>query len=468
MSTTGLIEQEGELIGSLQRVCSAVRGEGFEWRWPGDEERKITRELERAEERKIEDERDRIEELERIAREEERMREEERIRIEEERNAEILLEEERKERERLEELERIETEKEAERVAEIARIRIEKEEIELAQMRALEKEQEELKAIELAATLAAEVELKAASNPDAMDVTVDGETSTSTSDSNIITVALPSNLPPLPSLLVTPSEGELEIASGSNVSIDINSLPTLPTLPSATDSNDLDTEMISADPSTSTSTDLLAVPESAESLAATVEAESLESLAAEDSPEEPTIRRRSGRVASRVPGETNSTTTAGGGNGSGNGNGSDMIREGSTESSNSDGTTPALASGSGSGLNHSHSGGAASRKHNVGSSKLASGSSLLPSSASSLSNPTINRRKRIAEEEMPEYAKRLVDPEVYVRSLFVSESSVEMAVNPLNGPINGGNGIGTGGIGAGQVDLLSPNEQEVLVHDCLT
>ncbi|GAA5895035.1 uncharacterized protein JCM6883_002295 [Sporobolomyces salmoneus] len=93
-STTSLIEQEGELVGSLKKVCAGLRGEGFEWRWKGDDrkeieraERKETREKERAEERKR-------------LREEERAR---RIKLREERQEEERM---RAEREREEELER--------------------------------------------------------------------------------------------------------------------------------------------------------------------------------------------------------------------------------------------------------------------------------------------------------------------------------------------------------------------------
>lgn len=61
---------------------------------------------------------------------------------------------------------------------------------------------------------------------------------------------------------------------------------------------------------------------------------------------------------------------------------------------------------------------------------------------------------RVPEEEIPEYAKRFVDPEIYVRSLFVSKEPVQLPVPQPNGPAT--------------LEYLSPNEQEVMVHDCLT
>ncbi|GAA5820322.1 hypothetical protein JCM3770_004046 [Rhodotorula araucariae] len=66
----------------------------------------------------------------------------------------------------------------------------------------------------------------------------------------------------------------------------------------------------------------------------------------------------------------------------------------------------------------------------------------------------------VEEEEMPDYAARLIDPEVFVRGLFVSEGDVEME-RVVPGP-------GGGMIGTGQMETLTPNEQEVLLHDCLT
>ncbi|TKA53327.1 hypothetical protein B0A53_04345 [Rhodotorula sp. CCFEE 5036] len=70
------------------------------------------------------------------------------------------------------------------------------------------------------------------------------------------------------------------------------------------------------------------------------------------------------------------------------------------------------------------------------------------------------RAPLVPEEELPEYAKRMIDPEGYVRSLFVTEDKVELE-RLVPAP--------TGGmVGTGQFDSLTPNEQEVLLHDCMT
>lgn len=60
-SATALIEQEAELVNALTKVCRGLRGEGFEWRWDGDEERKKVRDEER---KKEEEERERLKEKE--------------------------------------------------------------------------------------------------------------------------------------------------------------------------------------------------------------------------------------------------------------------------------------------------------------------------------------------------------------------------------------------------------------------
>ncbi|GAA5957300.1 hypothetical protein JCM3765_000417 [Sporobolomyces pararoseus] len=99
-SCTRLIEQESELVANLKKVCSGLRGEGFEWRWIGDD----TREIERRNRREL---RDKNLELERVERE--KLRKQERDKVLKERK-------ERKEREKLEreERQRIAAEQEAE------------------------------------------------------------------------------------------------------------------------------------------------------------------------------------------------------------------------------------------------------------------------------------------------------------------------------------------------------------------
>lgn len=395
MSATGLIEQEGDLIGSLRRVCSGVRGEGYEWRWEGDEERKVKREKERADEREIEDERERLDEEERARREEA-----ERLRVEEE----DAREEER----------RIQEEEER-HMAELEQLRLEDEEA------------EKLAIIERAAH-AAEEELQRKREEEAKTAALVASVP-EVEDANVDPLLLPStNLPsenamdttpdgPAEGLEVKPAELVLQpLPSEAVLALDNASLPPLPSLPEIPANivpNPTFELLVTVDPLEPAPTAPLAEPtegasaEGETSLTAPIYGQGDEMH--EDSPEEPLTRRRSGRVASRFPEA-----------GAGNGTPLDQRkRSGSTSSSSSDvisGRTTAAASTSN----------AVARE-------------LGPA-----------RKRRIQEEEMPEYATRLVDPEIYVRSLLVSEGDVEMEV--------GGNG-GT--------EILSPNEQEVMVHDCL-
>lgn len=336
MSATGLIEQEGPLVGALSRVCAGLRGEGYEWRWEGDEEVMRKREEEREVERKEE------EEIERKRREKERereeRREEERVRREEEEEKRRVVEEEREAAEK--EAARIKDEEEAAIAAAAA-----------AEAAALE-----------AATAKASAEAKEASVVEANAEAVAGPLPPADSDDPMHPVAPPldadptaidttSDLPPFPldSLPALPLDSLPALPLDSIPALPLGALPALPPSPSHDPEADDDS-----------------------------------------SHEEPT-RRRSGRVASRTDNPRH--------------------RSSSESSDVSDGAPVRLEL-----------------------------------SAS-----------RAAEEEMPEYAKRLVDPEVYVRSLFVSRESVEMPVTLQGGPA-----------GSTATDLLSPNEQEVMVHDCLT
>lgn len=340
MSATGLIEQEGPLVGALSRVCAGLRGEGYEWRWEGDEEVMRKREEEREVERKEEEEVERKREAARRAREE--RREEERVRREEE---EEKLRREEEEKEKEEEAMRIKEEQEAAAVAAAAA---------LAEAAAAEAAAAEAATLEAAATIAAD----SASAP--------------ATEANAIAVA---NTLPLadtddPMHSIAPPLDADSTAMDTSLDLPLPALPfdALPALP------------FDALPALPTD-DLPALP--TDELPHDAEADD------DSSREEPT-RRRSGRVASRT----------------------DNPRHRSSSASSSSSHTPVR----------------------------------LESTAS-----------RAAEEEMPEYAKRLVDPEVYVRSLFVSRESVEMPLSSQGGPA-----------GSTASDLLSPNEQEVMVHDCLT
>ncbi|GAA5937904.1 hypothetical protein JCM3775_002392 [Rhodotorula graminis] len=164
-------------------------------------------------------------------------------------------------------------------------------------------------------------------------------------------------------------------------------------------------------------------------LAATAAADSGDVASAEVTPapslsEEPSIRRRSGRVARGAAG-------AGGVSGR-----HTRSRQSSPEEGYTDAEDEAEGAGEGSSLDE----------------PLAAG-------AAAASRPP-RGQQAVEEEELPEYAARLVDPEVFVRGLFVSEGDVEME-RVVPGP-------GGGMVGTGQMETLTPNEQEVLLHDCLT
>lgn len=317
MSATGLIEQEGALIGNLRRVCAGLRGEGFEWRWEGDEARELARKRERAEEEREEDE-------------QERKREHERDEIRRRRE----LSEQRREDEA-----RAEQQRRDDEAAELERARLAHE----AQLAA-------------AAEAARLAEAEAAAAAEATNTDADADTLPEANG------AVTSNgiEPPVPNGTANGVEGGDVEGDSLLVTGALPPLPAeLPPLPNG------DGGMLGDD-------------------------------LGFDSLDEPLTRRRSGRVASRAH--------------------EPRQRSSSTSSSSSESSEPLARGG--------------------------------PS--------TVQRQpgSRVPLEELPEYAKRLVDPEIYVRSLFVSKDPVQLPVQQLNGPAT--------------LEFLSPNEQEVMVHDCLT
>ncbi|KAL8291942.1 hypothetical protein RQP46_002200 [Phenoliferia psychrophenolica] len=331
MSATGLIEQEGALIGNLRRVCAGLRGEGYEWRWDGDEERMRQRKQERA-----------VEEAEELELERKREAEREEIRRQREIEDQRREDDARKERERVEE-----------EAAEAERQRIAQE--------------EELAAAAEAAALAdaAAAEAAIANESTAADANgaVDAPAANGADD--------PAAEPASTTNGVTSNgvEAEVEADGDTTMSVPTGALPPLPAeLPPLPSINGGD--------------------------AAT--GATLGEELAFDPLDEPLTRRRSGRVASRAH--------------------EPRQRSSSTSSSSSESSEPLARGG--------------------------------PS--------TVQRQpgSRIPLEELPEYAKRLVDPEIYVRSLFVSKEPVQLPVQQINGPAT--------------LEFLSPNEQEVMVHDCLT
>ena len=372
MSATGLIEQEGALVGALRRVCAGLRGEAFDFRWEGDEEIKRQREaIRRAEE---------AEEDERYARIEDAAMEEARAEAE----AEFQAETERITILRAAEAVQVEirAKAQAEEDARLAVIAAAEEEAARIAELAEEEERRRLAAIAKAAEDAAII---ATASFNAAITTPAPTPTASTIHSSLL-----ASLPPLDQL-ITQSNGILHDA---DTPMDD---PTLSIHDAALIDNG------SGGPNgVAEGGDILIVVDG-------VDGEGGEGGGEGDDEEddEPATRRRSGRVASRqLPSH----------------------RSGSASESEFEEQTQPLPSA----INYE-----------------------LPQRPLPIPRPV--RPKRIATEMLPEYATRLVDPEVFVRSLFVSEMAVGVPVSIQGGPP-----------GSTEVDLLSPNEQEVMVHDCLT
>ena len=367
MSATGLIEQEGALVGALRRVCAGLRGEAFDFRWEGDEEIKRQREqVRRAEDAEEDEQYARIED---VAMEEARIEAEAEFQAETERitilRAAEAVQQEIRAREQADEDTRLAViaaaEAEATRIAQLA-AEEEQRQIEVA-----------AKAAEDAAALAAEAAATASAVLD-------------TAAASTIHSSLLASLPPLDQL-ITQSNGILHDA-GTTMDD-----PTLSIQDAALTGN-------ANGPPNLDGGDILIVVDGV------ADAEGGEGDDEED--DEPATRRRSGRVASRtLPSHPSGSAS---------------------ESEFEDHTQPLLPPQI---------------------------SQQLPERPLPIPRPV--RPKRVPIEQLPEYATRLVDPEVFVRSLFVSEGAVGVPVSIQGGPP-----------GSTEVDLLSPNEQEVMVHDCLT
>ncbi|GAA5997114.1 uncharacterized protein JCM10292_006218 [Rhodotorula paludigena] len=442
-SATNLIEQEAELVGALTKVCRGLRGEGFEWRWEGDDERRKAREDERRREREERDQKARSE------------REEREQKAEEDEAAASA----------------------AAADAAAAEVQAEEQTPAPAAM-----------AVDSAAaaskeTSAAAPEAAAAAAPAALDDDVKLEQATPVIPSAV--APSPSVVNPVPVPGVTPlsaestptgesrpdqatpageADAEMKDAAAApaeqkNAAAATEGTPVAATeaptpapadgapAPAAADvpaivvGGSADDAATPADPaavaSTSEQPDATpAAPDAATAQAATATvaaaADGDASTTAEATPapsgtDEPSVRRRSGRVATRGTG-------AGGIGGSMR---HTRSRQSSPEEGYSSGADEFGAAGEGdSSLDEpSGAGGGGARAQQ-------------------------QQQQLVAEEEMPEYAARMVDPEVFVRSLFVSGDKVEMErVVPAPGG---------GVVGTGQMETLTPNEQEVLLHDCLT
>ncbi|KAK4046430.1 hypothetical protein OIV83_006089 [Microbotryomycetes sp. JL201] len=453
MSATGLIEEEQALITNLSRVCAGLRGEGFEFRWSGDDEVRQQRLKEREQE----------EQEERIKREARRRAERE----ERERKEEL----ERKERERKDEDERIENERraaekeaaraqaeaeakakadaaaaeaaeaaeaEAERQAEQLKVeqhqqakQIEQRQQQIEDVKSEEKQIEALAASTSTDATAAKADAAKSAAADASAMDVDDTVSSdqqqavladsisrrsSVTATTIETAALPS----LPEIGAKPAVAAAdEDAGGLNAAESASKAPSAASTPGIIGNGTPN--------QASTSDENSAVPPSttAEGVeTVTVADQNEEDEADETGGETETVRRTSRRVAKRTYGDSGAGSTS-----------DDDAYEDAAED----------------------------RRIAAAAVKRRAGQFDDDDEAGTGSGPGSRRGDdtppRVVEEELPEYAKRLVDPEVYVRSLFVSEGKVELpAVAQMGAPPPA----------PGTMDVLSPNEQEVLLHDCLT
>ncbi|GAA6041721.1 hypothetical protein JCM8097_003101 [Rhodosporidiobolus ruineniae] len=473
MSATGLIEQEAELVQALTDVCRGLRGEGFEWRWEGDEERKKERE-----------ERMRREEEERVRKAEEqaRRREEERERRREADEARLAREAE-----------------EADQAATAAAAQQPAPALNDPDASAVKLEQE-------TPVLAAAVAPAAPSNPVAVpglsaaaptagagadagsgedvDMTPAEDASSSAGASSAQPAQpapaapglaglppLPPAIPPVvaadaaapapdaavtavPAIAVTadgsappapvPAEatphpvaaapnGEaisgLPVNGGEDVSMSSAVAP-VPSASGEIGTVDLSasTSSAAAPPAVASNGDLLAAPSTEVTPAPSLAPGTGSGL---EGSEEPSLRRRSGRVAGRGTGGARHTRS----------------RQSSPEEGDWD------SAGELDGVD----GGAGGAE---GEYDLEAGEQGGSSSAAQQAAARLARAPLVPEDPLPAYAARLVDPEGFVRSRFVTEGTVEME-RMAQGPHGGV-------VGTGVMEGLTANEQEVLLHDCLT
>ncbi|KAM0792793.1 hypothetical protein ACM66B_002562 [Microbotryomycetes sp. NB124-2] len=455
MSATGLIEEEQPLITSLSRVCAGLRGEGFEFRWSGDEEVRQQRLKEREQEeqeerikrearRKAErEERDRKEELER--KERERRDEDERIenerRAAEKEAARAKAEAEAKAKADAAAAEAAEAaEAEAERQAEALKLEQQQqaEQIQQRQQQIEDVKTEELQIEAMAADSAtdanaakADAAKSAAADANAMDVDEPATAQqTPAETANSTTPAVTTNL----EVAALPSLPDISIGDSQPTVGPVEANATLAAEPASKAASEAASTPAFTGNGTpnavaSTSDENSAVPPpstAADGAETATQADQNEDDEAADETggETETVRRTSRRVAKRTYGDSGAGSTS-----------DDDAYEDAAED----------------------------RRIAAAAAKRRAGQFDEDDDAGTGSGPGSRRGDdtppRIVEEELPEYAKRLVDPEVYVRSLFVSEDKVELpAVVPM----------GAAPPPPGTMDVLSPNEQEVLLHDCLT
>ncbi|GAA5921406.1 hypothetical protein JCM1841_005806 [Sporobolomyces salmonicolor] len=483
-STTGLIEQEQELVAALSGVCRGLRGEGFEWRWEGDEERRRERDEQR---RKFEEEEAKKEEEEeaeasrRREEEDEKARQEaERVQQLQQREQEQAMEVDQRQPHYLPSAEEHPTPVDSNASFEASGVKPEPETPVLQAAVA-----PGIAAAQAASVSAAErttpapvangegqemgAEQEPGSGRDVEMAPVDEPASTSTIstnehvsaappsvigpsgpppaiDENVSTLALPA-LPdpastssdaaapqpvatsadvPVPSVVAEHStNGAAEPTSAAESKSPSDQTPQprgngpadgalAAPLSTATPANDEQQRPASPNPAGYGTPAPPAEPATPALDGADADPSASQPPGNNPEEDEPSLRRRSGRVASRatVPHTRSRNSSPEGGGDYLSGSEDEALGVDSSE----DEPLARRAEGGG-------------------------------------------KRKRVAEEDLPEYAARLVDPELYVRSLFVSEGQVE-----LEKCVQGPQGL----VGTGQMESLSPNEQEALMHDCLT
>ncbi|GAA6005332.1 hypothetical protein JCM10207_002941 [Rhodosporidiobolus poonsookiae] len=483
MSTTGLIEQEAELVAALTGVCRGLRGEGFEWRWDGDEARKRAQEeqaaADEAERLRKADERDR----ERAARREAQMKRREEADARHAAEAEVEAEEQ--ERQAMGVDRQLEAQGAAQETPlpapEGDSVKLEQETPVLQPPAAPAVPAEPVAvpgistatpaATETPAPSEAQAEAPAAAAASAEpaqapaaggDVEMtDAQPAAPTADASAPTgEAQPAPThPAAPSAADTPAADVPAIAitdDSASAAPAVNGEPTPTPAPAADGASPALPAGENGTPAATPSApgangDALAVPSTEPTPAPAGGDESLDAAgagtgagtgtgtaSAEATPfppgegdDEPT-RRRSGRVATRGTGAVPLRHT--------------RSRQSSPEEEYTSGGEDEFDAAYG-------AGGAGSDE---GEDACGAGGA--------------RRGVPVQEEPLPEYAQRLVDPEVFVRGLFVTEGGAEgegagggtvemerMAQGPHGGLV-----------GTGQMETLTANEQEVLLHDCLT
>ncbi|BGP29167.1 hypothetical protein JCM10296v2_000905 [Rhodotorula toruloides] len=452
-SVTALIEQEAELVNALTKVCRGLRGEGFEWRWEGDEERKRVREAER---KKEDEEREREKEKELAALQQ---KEEEAAKREQERAEKQAQEAEAAAAAEAEAAAAAEAEKAAAEAQKVDEQPAQNGDAEMDVDGAASKDAsaqpspvpaaviEQVKLEQATPVLqSAATTVQAPTNPVAVpgisssatpaaetaqtgDTAMQEATPAACAEQSGEATPAATPVPDIPAIAVTGP------ASTADPSATATPTPALDGDSSAqtTQTGDAAAQPVEPGIDTPAPADpaIAALPAADEAAASEEPGTNEATPAPSTSAEEPAVRRRSGRVATRGTGagfagarHTRSRQSSPEDDGDYD---SDTLMAMGVPGAEGEGFVPGAA-GEG---EESLEGDGRPKAHHL-----------------------------VPEEELPEYATRLIDPELFVRDLFVSEGKVELE-RLVPGPA--GQVVGTG-----QFDTLTPNEQEVLLHDCLT